>query len=181
MYPDSRPEHINNFFRYCPHCGSDAFGAKSTKEMHCTACGFSFFQNAAAAVACIITDAEGRVLLTRRACDPWKGMLDLPGGFVDPAESVEEAVKRELMEELGAEVEQMHYICSYPNEYIYSNYLVYTIDLGFVCQISNILELKAADDVDKIMWFAPQQIPMESVAAPSIRRIIAFYTSTITN
>lgn len=171
------PEHISNFMHYCPHCGSNNFTPASNKEMRCADCGFQFFQNAATAVACIITDANGRILLTRRAFNPWKGMLDLPGGFVDPSETVENAVKRELNEELGTKVMQMKYICSFPNEYIFSNYLVYTVDLGFICEVDDVQALRAADDVDKLLWFYPSELPINQVAAPSIRNILKYYLS----
>lgn len=174
------PEHINNFMRYCSHCGSGQFVAHSAKEMRCGACGFSFFQNASAAVACIITDDSGRILLARRAFDPWKGMLDLPGGFVDPAETIEDAVRRELSEELATKVVDMRYICSFPNEYIFSGFLVYTVDLGFVCKVSDASSLVAADDVSELLWFATADVPIADVAAPSIRNILRFYLSTLT-
>ncbi len=180
MKKEYSPEHISNFMHYCPHCGSSSFMAHSGKEMRCSACGFSLFQNASAAVACIIVDESGRILLARRAFDPWKGMLDLPGGFVDPSETIENAVRRELSEELATKVVDMRYICSFPNEYIFSGFLVYTVDLGFVCKVPDVSLLSAADDVAELLWFAPADVPFEQVAAPSIRNILHFYLSTLT-
>ena len=49
-------------------------------------------------------DADGRVLLGRRAIEPWLGFWDTPGGFVSPGESLEDAVRRELREEAGIEI-----------------------------------------------------------------------------
>lgn len=52
-------------------------------------------------VDCVVFDADGRVLLIKRRNPPFKGMLALPGGFVDLGESVEDACRRELLEETG--------------------------------------------------------------------------------
>ena len=50
---------------------------------------------------------RGRLLTVRRARDPEKGTLDLPGGFVDPEETVDDAVRRELREETGLEATEV--------------------------------------------------------------------------
>jgi 8-oxo-dGTP diphosphatase len=54
-------------------------------------------------VDCVVFDARGRLLLIRRANEPFKGLYALPGGFVDAGETVEQAALRELREETGVE------------------------------------------------------------------------------
>ena len=87
--------------------------------------------NAAAAVAAIIFNDEGKLLFTRRAIQPYKGMLDLLGGFVDHMETAENALCRELNEELGITATELEYFCSSPNEYPFSGLSVFTLDLVF--------------------------------------------------
>mgnify|MGYP001254059252 CR=1 FL=1 len=56
------------------------------------------------ATDCVVLDAGGRLLAVRRARPPFAGRLALPGGFVEPGETVEQACRRELAEETGVEV-----------------------------------------------------------------------------
>ena len=65
------------------------------------------------ATDCVAVDAGGRVLLIRRGSPPFKGAYALPGGFVDVGESVEDACRRELMEETGVEAGRLELLGVY--------------------------------------------------------------------
>jgi NADH pyrophosphatase NudC (nudix superfamily) len=102
-------------------------------------------------------------------------MLDLPGGFVEPMETAEEAVVREIREELNLNVTKMTYLVSFPNLYPYSNLVVPTVDLGFVCEVDSFSAMKPADDVASIEFIHPDNLDMDAFCAESMRQIIRFY------
>ena len=81
--------HPLELFRYCPKCGSELFEVHNIKSKHCSNCGFTYYQNPSSATAAFILNSKGELLVVRRAKDPAKGTLDLPGGFVDNGETGE--------------------------------------------------------------------------------------------
>lgn len=64
-------------------------------------------------VDCVVFDAAGRVLLIRRGRPPFEGQYALPGGFVDVGETVEDACRRELLEETGVKAGRLHLVGVY--------------------------------------------------------------------
>ena len=113
-------------FEYCPRCGSHNFAINGVRSRHCSKCGLTYYANASASTAAIITNSKGEILLTTRAFEPAKDKLDLPGGFVDMNETAEEALIRELKEELNIEVTNPIYLFSLPNEYNFSDITRYS-------------------------------------------------------
>jgi 8-oxo-dGTP diphosphatase len=65
------------------------------------------------AADCVAFDGQGRVLLIRRGNPPFKGRHALPGGFVEIGETVEEACRRELMEETGVAARRLELVGVY--------------------------------------------------------------------
>jgi NAD+ diphosphatase len=168
--------HPENVFRYCPRCGCKDFKTKDQgHSFRCEECQFVYYLNNSAAVACLIFDKEGKLLLTRRAIEPAKGMLDLPGGFVDPMERVEDTVVREIKEELGVNITSAEYLVSFPNEYIYSGFSVFTVDLAFVCTIDDPEAIVPDDDVSEIEYISLNEIEKEKLCSNSIFNIISYY------
>ena len=164
--------HPLNVLKYCPKCGCRDFSAAGEPALKCRDCGFHFFINSAAAVAALVSDGSGKLLLTTRGVDPGYGMLDLPGGFIDPGETAEEAVRRELNEELGMQIKSMEYICSAPNEYLFSGYSVFTLDMAFRVTPLAVSGLQAMDDILAFGFYAENEIDYARIPAPSIRHFV---------
>ncbi|HAX96198.1 MAG TPA: DNA mismatch repair protein MutT [Prolixibacteraceae bacterium] len=165
----AHPIHV---FKYCPRCGSDLFRASGARSLTCDSCSLQWYTNSAAAVACLIFNPNGKLLVTRRAIDPDIGKMDLPGGFIDPLESAEDAVRRELKEELNMEVKNMVYLTSKPNEYFFSGITVFTTDLAFRVEAVDLGNLTPHDDISSFEWIDPTEIDPNEIPAPSIRYFI---------
>ena len=88
-------------FHYCPKCGSHHFEIHDEKSKKCVDCGFVYYFNPATATVALIINDQNELLVCRRAKEPAKGTLDLPGGFIDMNETAEEGVAREVKEETG--------------------------------------------------------------------------------
>lgn len=167
--------HILDKFLYCPVCGSSHFTPATEKSKRCENCGFEYFLNPSAAVAAFILNANGELLVERRKNDPAKGTLDLPGGFADTDETLEEAVRREICEETGLQVTQTGYLFSQPNVYHYSGFDVRTLDVFFLCAVENDTKVLAADDAAECMWVAPEDLHIEQFGLRSVRQALYLF------
>lgn len=159
-------------FRYCPQCGAESFEDYAGRAKRCSACSLTYFHNVASAVACLLRDAEGRYLFVRRAKDPARGTLDLAGGFVDPMETVEEAVRREIREETGLEVSRISYLTSRPNVYPFSGIDVYTSDLFFLVDCDSFDGAVAADDALELVIAEATELNAEDFGLYSIQGFV---------
>jgi NADH pyrophosphatase NudC (nudix superfamily) len=164
--------HPLKVLKFCPKCGSPDYKIAGDRSLKCHSCGFHFFINASAAVAALVTDGNGKLMMVTRGVEPNYGKLDLPGGFVDHNESVEDAVKRELYEELGMKVKSMNYIGSAPNEYIFSGFSVFTIDLAFEVIPESIVNLNPMDDILDYRFYAENEFNYDDIPAPSIKQFV---------
>ena len=86
--------------RFCPRCAQPATIAYP-RSISCAHCGYGAYYNPKPVAAAIPVDPDNRLILLRRAFDPGKDLWTFPGGFVDLGESVEDAARREAMEEVG--------------------------------------------------------------------------------
>lgn len=159
-------------FKYCPRCGSPHFEIEGERSKHCRECGFTYYANASAAVAAIITDSENRVLLTTRAFEPAMGMLDLPGGFVDHDETAEEALHREVHEELGIGIKDVKYMTSRPNIYPFGGVEVHTLDLIYTATMEDGARIEVDDDVAAAQFYELSDVIINKIGLHSIRQVL---------
>ena len=161
--------HVLDKFRYCPVCGSPHFIINNFKSKKCQDCGFTYYFNASAANVAFILNEKKELLVVRRKNAPGKGMLDLPGGFIDMEETGEEGVAREVKEETGMDAIDIKYQFSYPNTYLYSGLLVHTLDMFFKVQVKDLSHIEAMDDAAACYWIPLADIHIEDFAFDSIK------------
>ena len=158
-----------DLFRFCPRCGAarpaDNAGAV---PYSCGGCGLVYFFNPTVAAAAWVSDAAGRVLLIRRAREPAKGKLAIPGGFVDAGETAEGALRREVREEVGLELDGVAFLTSYPNRYHYRDVTYPVLDLVFTARAVAPEAARPLDAVAGIEWHRPAAVDPGTLAFPSI-------------
>ncbi|WP_247711104.1 NAD(+) diphosphatase [Qipengyuania vesicularis] len=98
--------------RFCAQCGGDTRIAKGGWQRDCTACGASHFPRTDP-VTIMLVEHEGRLMLGRGLGWP-EGSFSALAGFVEPGESIEEGVAREVLEESGVKVRDVTYVASQP-------------------------------------------------------------------
>lgn len=173
-------EHPLKIFNYCPVCGSHRFQENNFKSKRCPDCGFTYYANPCSATAAFIINEHDELLVVRRAKEPAKGTLDLPGGFCDMGETVEEGMRREIKEETGLEVQDMQYLFSSPNIYLYSGMGVHTLDMDFLVHVSSTGAVTASDDAAEARWIPLADVNPDDFGLVSIRNaVIRFLAETL--
>lgn len=170
---------MKNEFHYCPNCGGKRINNINMRKWQCDDCGFVLYNNAATSVALIIRDNFGRVLFEVRAKEPAKSLLALPGGFVEPGESAEQACVRECAEEIGISPINIKYLVSFPNTYDYKNIQYKTCDMFFLAELEDMTNFKPQNtEVMSIKWCNVnniQDVMNTPLAFDSARNALEFY------
>ena len=99
--------------RFCANCGAPSEPCDGGHQRDCPSCGVSHFPRTDPVVIVRVTDGGDRLLLGRQARWP-PGRFSVLAGFVEPGETLEEAVRREVLEESGVEVADAAYLGSQP-------------------------------------------------------------------
>jgi mutator protein MutT len=162
-------------FKFCPKCGQDKFTFDDKKLFVCNTCHFNYYINPGPAVCGIIELPDNRIVLTRRKFDPQAGKLDLPGGFVDIMERAEDALVREINEELGIHISSLRYLATFPNEYVFKGLSYFTCDIAYICKLNYMPEIKPADDVSEAILIQPENINFGEISFPSITNVLKRY------
>lgn len=121
----------------------------------CPECGTVNYQNPIPSVAAVITDDEGKLLLTKRSVEPQKGMWCLPGGFIEMNESPVETLVREVFEETGLKIAPGELIdaCSKIGGY-HGDVII----IGYTAEIIG-GELSPGDDAEEAEFYALDRLP----------------------
>jgi ADP-ribose pyrophosphatase YjhB (NUDIX family) len=158
-------------FNACPRCAAPTADDERPNPFRCGRCGFVLHFNPVGAVAAfIVRPDDGFVLYTRRAREPGKGKLGMPGGFVDFGETAEGALAREVREEVGLDLDWLGYLTSCPNDYPYNGVTYQTLDLFFVARAADHARVQPLDAVASTCWLDPAGIDPAEIAFESMRR-----------
>lgn len=139
-------------WRFCPRCGAE--GEHRGDHVACRACGHVVWANSVPGVEAVI-ERDGRILLARRADQPAKGLWDLPGGFPDEGEDPLDALRREVREETGLELDEVELLGVWI-EPDYAGRSVFSVTYAARAFAG---EAHAADDVAEVRWVAPGELP----------------------
>ena len=146
-------------WRFCPRCAGDLVHAAGRAD--CAACGFVAWASSQPTACALVVDDADRLLLVRRAAPVQRGKWDLPGGFLEEGEHPEDAVRREVREETGLDVELtsfhgvwMDWYADDPDD----QHAPSTLNLYWLARPTG-GEANAADDVDALAWFARDRLP----------------------
>jgi NAD+ diphosphatase len=142
--------------RFCANCGALTEVVDAGHERRCPACGAHHFPRTDPVVIVRVIDERDRLLLGRSARWP-AGRYSLLAGFVEPGETLEDAVRRELREESGIEVSEVGYVASQPWPFPSS------LMLGFHALARGEAPQADGDELEDVRWF--ERAEVEDAAA----------------
>jgi len=157
--------HWRGQHRYCGRCGSPTIAEQGGHMLRCSnpGCEARQFPRIDPAVIVLVTDGE-RALLGRQASWP-QGRYSTIAGFVEPGESLEDAVVREVHEETGVIVEAVEYHSSQPWPFPSS------LMLGFTAHARRTEIHRIDEELEDALWLTRRQIATGVVALPTTHSI----------
>jgi NAD+ diphosphatase len=156
--------------RYCGYCGMETIRARGMIAKECPCCELLIFPRISPAVI-VLVERENRVLLARvkRFTSELYSVL---AGFVEPGETLEEAVQREIEEEVGVRVKNIRYFGSQPWPFPDS------LMIGFTAEYeSGEIKIYDAEIVDA-GWFDPERLPTIPGKISIARKLIDWFVET---
>jgi ADP-ribose pyrophosphatase YjhB (NUDIX family) len=140
---------------FCPRCRSELTG--DAARLTCAACGFVVYASSKPTAGALCVE-DGRVLLARRAAEPFEGRWDIPGGFLEEGENPIDGLQRELKEETGLEVEPQRFLGAWMDRYGGDSTAEATLNLYWTARIVA-GNPHPADDVSELRWFDRDALP----------------------
>ena len=137
--------------RFCGRCGTATLPAEGERAKRCPECGLLAFPRLAPAVITLV-ERDGKALLARGRTFGVP-MYSCIAGFVEPGETLEEAVRREVREEVGIALGRLRYFASQP--WPFPNSLM----VGFLAEWESGEIVIDPDEIVQAGWFGPDELP----------------------
>lgn len=150
--------------RHCGRCGAPTADRASERARECTACGYVAYPRVSPAMMALVT--RGRELLLARAHRFPAGMYSALAGFVEPGETIEDCIVREVREEVGLDVGRLAYFGSQSWSFPHSLMIAFTAEYAggeIRCEDAEIAEAR---------WFAADAMPSLPPSVSIARRLI---------
>lgn len=168
-------------WRLCPRCGGTLDLTALPTSVVCPECGFVAYANPNPSASALIEDESGRLLLGRRAYEPNAGLWDAIGGFIEEGEDPLEALRREVREETGLEIERGAFVGVWTDVYGDGPDAQSTLNLFWEARVTA-GELRAADDVAELAWFARDELPARNeIAFEGVARAIETWRNRVSS
>ena len=156
--------------QYCGRCGTRNETKQDERAKRCPKCQLLSFPRLSPAII-VMVERDGKILLARSPHFPTK-MYSVLAGFVEPGETIEECVAREIKEEVGITVENIRYFASQP--WPFPNSLM----LGFTAEYAE-GEIKVDGvEIAEAAWFSPDAMPAIPGRISISRRLIDYFLDT---
>jgi NAD+ diphosphatase len=156
--------------QYCGCCGTPTTQLPTERVKRCPKCGLTNYPRLSPAVIVLISRGE-EVLLARAPRFP-PGMYSVLAGFVEPGESLEETVVREVREEVGIEIKDIRYFGSQP--WPFPNSLM----IGFTATYASGEIVVQPEELTDAAWFHKQNLPQVPPKLSIARKLIDWFVST---
>jgi NAD+ diphosphatase len=144
--------------RHCGRCGTPTFAIRAGHARACPSCGVESYPRIDPAIIVLVHDGE-RALLGRKA--EWQpGRYSTLAGFVEPGESLEDAVRREVHEETGVDTHTVSYHSSQPWPFPAS------LMLGFIAQAHHSTPVLHDDELEDARWFTREDVNAGHITLP---------------
>jgi NAD+ diphosphatase len=154
-----------NEFKYCPNCAEPI--KEDNDHWKCSTCGSEYWRNSKPCAG-VLPIKNGKVLITKRAIEPYKGSYDIIGGFLKNGEMPLDGALREAREETGLDVKILDFLGVYVD--IYTNEKDFNLIFYYVCEIPDV-DIKPQDDVASLHWIDLNDIPSD-IAVKHVPKVL---------
>jgi NAD+ diphosphatase len=137
--------------RFCGRCGAKTRQLKTERSKQCGTCGLIIYPRLSPAII-VLVQRNDRILLARSPRAP-PGMFSLIAGFVEPGENLEHAIEREVKEETGIFIKNIHYFGSEP--WPFPNSLM----MGFTADFAGGELVVDKNEIESAFWFDREHLP----------------------